>query len=533
MSSAMATPPSASEAPPARAGGRAWLSLAVLVLPVVLISVDMTVLGFAVPHLSADLSPTGTQLLWIVDIYSFMLAGLLVTMGTLGDRIGRRRLLLLGSFGFGLASLMAAYATTPEMLIAARALLGMAGATLMPATLSLLRNIFTDRRQRVIAIAAWSSGFSAGAALGPILGGWLLEHFWWGSVFLINLPVMAATLVLGRLLLPESRDPNPGRYDLPSVALSMATLLPVVYGVKKLAEGGPVLLALAAIFLGLTVGLLFVRRQLRLDNPMIDVRLFALRRFSTAVVTNLILTFALVAALFALTQYLQLVLGLNPMRAGLVLLPGMVLTVAASFVAAPLARRVPMGTLLASGLGMATLGFAVMTQLSPDGGAPLVMAGFAVLGIGVGFTDTVTNDAILSEAPPHRAGAASAISETAYELGAALGIAVLGSVLTAVYRIQLDTVPDVPDTAMAEARETLGGASLAAENLPDELAHQLLSASHAAFTSGLHVTSLLGVVIVAGAAVQAGVLLRRRRDRANRASGRGTADRAVPHTPLT
>lgn len=512
MSSALVTPASEPENQEARACGRAWLSLAVLVLPVVLVAGDMTVLGFAVPHLSADLSPTGTQLLWIVDIYSFVLAGLLVTMGTLADRIGRRRLLLLGSLGFGLASLMAAYSTSAEMLIAARTLLGIAGATLMPATMSLLRNIFTNRRQRLIAIAAWSAGFSGGAALGPLQGGLLLEHFWWGSVFLINIPIMALTLVLGRLLLPESRDPNPGRYDLISVLLSMGALLPVVYGMKQLAAGESGWLAMATIVSGLALGLIFVRRQLKLDNPLIDVRLFALRRFRMGVITNLILTFALVAALFALTQYLQLVLGLTPLRAGLVLLPGMALTVAASFVAAPLARKLPMGTLLATGLTVASLGFVLMTQLPPEGGVALVVGSFVLLGIGTGFTDTITNDAILTAAPPQRAGAASAISETAYELGAALGIAVLGSVLTAVYQLRLGTVADVPDEAMAEARETLGGAVVAAEDLPGELAQNLLDAAHTAFTSGVHITSLLGAMVVAGAAVQAAVVLRRSRE---------------------
>lgn len=510
MSSAVTTPGVTHDDAP-RARARAWISLGVLVLPVLLISVDMTVLGFAVPHLSTDLGPSGTQLLWIVDIYSFMLAGLLVTMGTLGDRIGRRRLLLVGAFGFGVASLVAAFSTSPEMLIAARALLGIAGATLMPATLSLLRNIFLNRRQRLLAIAVWSSAFSAGAALGPVLGGWLLEHFWWGSVFLINLPVMMVTLVLGRTLLPESRDPNPGRYDLPSVALSMMALLAAVYGIKQLVAGDGVLLSVVALAVGISAGTFFVRRQLRLANPMLDVRLFVIRPFSVGVVTNLILTFALVGTLFSLTQYLQLVLGLSPMRAGLVLIPGMALTVVSGFVAVPLARRLPMGPLLMVGLFVATLGLVLLGSMTPNTGVMLAVVAFILVGVGVGFSDTITNDAILASAPPERAGAASAISETAYELGAALGVAILGSILTAMYSTRLGAVPGVPDSAMADARETLGAAVETAHALPVDVGDSLVSAAQSAFTSGLQVASIAGAVLVASAGVQAFLVLRRGR----------------------
>ncbi|MGI5121101.1 MFS transporter [Marinactinospora thermotolerans] len=491
-----------------KAGPREWAALAVLTLPVLLIAVDATVLGFAVPYLSEDLAPTGTQLLWIVDIYSFMLAGLLVTMGTLGDRIGRRRLLLIGSAGFGLASLAAAYASSPEMLIAARALLGLAGATLMPSTLSLIRNIFLDARQRLLAIAAWASMFSAGSALGPILGGWLLEHYRWGSVFLINLPVMLLILALTPLLVHESRDPSPGRYDLPSAALSLLAMLPLVYGVKKIAEGGPGLVPLAAIAFGLFLGYVFVRRQLRLDAPMIDVRLFRIRAFSVGVATNLMVVFALSASLFFLTQYLQIVQGISPLRAGVLLLPGLVLTIVAHFVAVALARRLSLGGVIVIGLSLTAVGFALLTRLPLDDGVVPVTIAFALIGAGVGLSDTLTNDAIMSAAPPSRAGAASAVSETAYELGGALGVAVLGSVLTAMYRSHLEPVAGVPAAVMDAARETLGGAVEAAGGLGGEAGAALMLAARTAFTDGIHVTSLIGMVIVAYAAVQAGFLLR-------------------------
>lgn len=218
--------------------GTQWAALGSLLLPVLLISVDNTVLSFAIPRLSEALRPSASQLLWIIDIYSLMLAGLLVTMGTLGDRIGRRRLLLIGASGFGCASGLAALSTSAEMLIAARALLGVAGATLMPSTLSLLRNIFPDPRTRTTAIAAWTATFAGGGALGPVLGGWLLGGFWWGSVFLINLPVMALLLVLAPVLVPESRNPAPAPYDVTSAALSLVAMVSLLFGIKKFAEHG-------------------------------------------------------------------------------------------------------------------------------------------------------------------------------------------------------------------------------------------------------------------------------------------------------
>jgi len=499
------------EAAPALAGPREWAALAVLVLPVVLISVDSTVLGFAVPALSEDLRPTAGQLLWIVDVYGFILAGLLITMGSLGDRIGRRRLLMIGSAAFGAASLIAAFAPTAETLILARALLGLAGASLMPSTLSLLRNIFLDARQRLLAIALWASGFSGGAALGPILGGWLLEHFSWGSVFLINLPVMVLILVLVPLLVRESRNPEAGRMDLLSVVLSMAAMLPAVYGIKKLATEGLGVMPIASLAVGLGLGYLFVRRQKQLREPLIDVGLFRYRVFSVAVATNLMIVFSLVSSLFFLTQYLQLVLGISPMRAGLVLVPGLVLSVLAGLVAVRVSRHLSLATVIGGSLLVTASGFAVLV-LAPEGGATTgvvtVALGFSLISTGAGFAETLTNGAIMSAAPPQRAGAASAISETAYELGAALGVAVLGSVLTASYRSQLTGVEGVPQGAVDAARETLGGAANAASDLGGATGDALMGAARSAFTDGMHLTSVIAVVIVLAAAAQVWVLLR-------------------------
>lgn len=484
-----------------------WTALGALLLPVLLISIDNTVLSFAVPHISEELRPTGGQLLWIVDIYSLMLAGLLVTMGTLGDRIGRRRLLLIGAAGFGLASVLAAFAPSAELLIAARALLGVAGATLMPSTLSLIRNIFTDPRARTTAIAAWTATFAGGAAFGPLLGGLLLEHFWWGSVFLINLPVMVLLLVVGPMVVPESRNPDPGRYDLPSAGLSLLAMLALVFGVKEFAGGGS--LALPAVAVALVAGYAFVRRQRRLDDPMLDLGLFAQPRFSVAVASNLLAVFVMVGGLFFMTQYLQLVLGMTPLRAGLALLPGIGLSVVGSLVAVRLIRRVRLAELLGAAMFATALGYLLMVLLPSEGGVWLVVVAFMIVGIGAGITETATNDTIMNTVAPENAGAASAISETGYELGAALGTAVLGSVVTAAYRGHVD-VTGLPESIVDTARDTLGGALSVAGDLPVAQAVALRDSAAHAFTYGVHVTSVVGAAVLAFAAFQAWWVLSRR-----------------------
>ncbi|GAB3500712.1 MFS transporter [Amycolatopsis cihanbeyliensis] len=488
------------------AGRREWVALGVLTLPVLLISVDMTVLGFALPYLSEDLAPTGAQQLWIVDSYGFLLAGLLITMGTLGDRIGRRRLLLAGAAAFGIASIIAAFSTSAPMLIAARALLGIGGATLMPSTLSLIRTVFTDDRQRRIAIAAWAAAFSGGMALGPVLGGWLLEHFWWGSVFLINVPVMVLLLVLGPILLPEARDPNPGRFDPLSAVLSLGAVLPVVYGIKKIAESGPDLLGVGAILLGFAVGVRFVNRQRRLADPMLDLDLFRDRRFSVSVGTNTLGVFALSSVFFLAPQYLQLVLGMSPVTAALWMLPATAAGVVSSLGAAQLATRFAVPHLIGVGLLTAAAGFLALTQVGVESGIAALVVGFVLVGAGVPLSEALTTDLAISTAPPRRAGAASGISETGFELGGALGVAVLGSVATAVYRAEL------PGTASAAARDTLGGAVATARQLPPAQAGELLGSAQQAFVHGMQVSAVLGAVLLAYTAVQAMLLLRTSRE---------------------
>ncbi|QIP87390.1 MFS transporter [Streptomyces sp. Tu 2975] len=484
-----------------------WLALAVLVLAVLLVAVDATVLGLATPFLSEDLAPTGTQLLWIGDVYSFVIAGLLVSMGSLGDRIGRKKLLLTGAVAFGAVSVLNAYATSPEMMILARALLGVAGATLMPSTLALIRNIFHDPRERSFAIGIWGATASAGAAVGPVVGGLLLEHFWWGSVFLINLPVMAVLVVVGVKLLPESKNPVAGPWDLLSVALSLVGMVAVVYAVKEAATHGASWAAGAAALVGAAGLYGFYRRQLTLSAPLLDMRLFRHRGFSGAVLADLLTILGLSGLVFFLSQFLQLVQGRAPFEAGLAELPAAIGAVATGLVAGRAARRFSVRSVVAGGLAAVGLSLAVLTLLTGSTGYPLLGAALLIVGAGAGFSFTVTADVILSSVPKEQAGAASAVSETAYELGAALGIALLGSIVTGVYRAF--TAPDgTPPDVAAAAHESLGGAVEASASLPPARAEALVTAAQEAFTEGLRMAAGVGAVVLLTTAVAAWFLLR-------------------------
>ena len=483
-----------------RAGAREWAALAVLMLPVLMVSVDNTVLSFALPSISVDLRPSGTQLLWIVDVYAIMLAGLLIAMGSIGDRVGRRRLLLVGSIGFGAASLLAAYSSSPEMLLSARAMLGFFGAMLMPSTLSIIRNVFVAQQDRRIAIATWAAMFSGGAALGPILGGWLLAHFSWHSVFWINIPIVLALLPLALVLLPESRNPNPGPLDVPSIGLSLLTMFPLVYAIKHGVKAGLDDATLIAVATAVLAGWALIHRLRVSAHPMIDLALFRNRVFSGAIVANLLSLMALTGFLFLGAQLLQLVLGLSPMNAALVLLPGLVVTVVAGFVAVRLMQRFPVHILVAGSFAASAVGYAVMALIGSPTALSVGLA-FALMGVGIGLAETITNDLMLSAVPPSRAGAAAAISETAYEIGAVLGTAVLGTTLTAVYREQL-TVPAVMQWGEENGSfETLGGTMEFASRYPNELGDQVIASAHHAFDLGVQTTSALAIAIALGAAV--------------------------------
>jgi MFS transporter, DHA2 family, multidrug resistance protein len=492
-----------------RAGRREWIGLAVIALPCAVYAMDLTVLNLALPALSRELQPSSSQLLWIVDIYGFLVAGLLITMGTLGDRIGRRRLLLIGAGAFGLASALCAASTSAEMLIFARALLGVAGATLAPSTLSLIRNMFENSRERTFAIGVWITSFSTGAAVGPLIGGLLLERFWWGSVFLPALPVMALLLALGPRLLPEYRDPAAGRLDLASAAVSLVAALAVIYGLKQTAQDGFGSLAALSIVIGFAFGAAFVRRQQALADPMIDLRLFRLPAFNAALTANTIGFFVNFGIAVFIAQYLQLVIGLSPFEAGLWTVPYASAFVVGSLLTPVFVRALRPALVIAAGLAVAAAGFALLTQVEGDGALATLVTGSVVFALGLAPVYTLAADLMVGAAPPQRAGAAAGISETSSELGGALGIAVLGAVGTAVYRGRVDDgVPQaVPPGAEEAARDTLGAAVAAGEELSGRLAPGLVEAAQDAFTQALHVAATLSAAVALGAALlAAGVL---------------------------
>jgi DHA2 family multidrug resistance protein-like MFS transporter len=495
-----------------KAGRREWIGLAVIALPCLLYAMDLTVLFLAVPSIERDLHPSSTELLWITDIYGFLLAGSLITMGTLGDRIGRRRLLLIGAAAFGAVSVLAAFSTSSEMLLVSRALLGIAGATLAPSTLSLISNMFRDDRERQFAIGVWVTSFSVGGAVGPLVGGVLLEHFWWGSVFLLAVPVMGLLLVLGPRLLPEYRDPNPGRFDLPSASMSLLAVLAVIYGVKRAAQGGVDGLAVLSVASGLAVGTLFIRRQRTLAHPLIELRLFRVPAFSTSVAANTLAIFVVGGTFLLIAEYLQLVLDLSPLDAGLYLLPSAFAFVAGSMLAPVLTRRARPASVVVGGLALAALGLAAMTQVQAGSGMTLLIVSSVVTDVGIALVVTLSTDLIVGSAPPERAGAASAISETGAELGGALGIAILGSIGTAVYRNEIAHAisADLPSQAAGAAGDTLGGAVAAGP----QLSSNVLQAATEAFTHGLQVATGTAAILVATVAILAAALLRGRAEAA-------------------
>ncbi len=493
-----------------RAGTREWIGLAVLALPALLASLELTVTHLALPSIAADLSASSEQLLWIVDIYAFLLASSLVTMGAWGDRIGRRKLLLIGSAAYGIASVLAAYAPDAPTLIAARAVMGVAGSTLMPSTLSLTATMFRDARQRAVAISTIIASVSGGTAIGPLVGGWLLEHFWWGSAFLVAVPVMVLLLLVGPLLLPEHRDPSPGRLDLPSAALSLLAVLPVVYGVKRMAADGVAVPTAAAVVAGMAMAAVFVRRQRRLTDPLVDLRLFADRTFATAVATLAFGIFVLWGSNYAIAQYLQLVSGLSPLHAGLLTAPSAAGVIAGSLLAPRIARRVRAAVVIGLGLALSAVGYLMLAAVDPGDGLALLVAGAVVVSAGLGPMMALATDMVVGSAPVERAGAASAISATAPQIGGALGIAVLGSVITAVYRRAMEegAAADLPGEWGTAARDNLAAAAAAAERLPVAVADPLLVAARAAFTSGFQVTATISAVLMTGLGVLVLVALR-------------------------
>jgi DHA2 family multidrug resistance protein-like MFS transporter len=486
-----------------KATRREWIGLAIIALPCIVYAMDLTVLNLAVPPLSRDLKPTAAQLLWIVDIYGFLAAGSLLIMGTLGDRIGRRKLLLIGSACFAVLSLVAAFARSPEMLIAARALLGVAGATMAPSTLSLISNMFRDDRERTFAVSVWVASFSLGGAIGPAVGGLILAHFWWGAVFLAPIPIMGLLVVVGPTLLPEQKDPNAGRLDLLSAVLSLAAVLPVIYGVKLAAEGDDLPWAATAVTLGVVFEVLFVRRQMNLVDPLLDLRLFRRPALTAALAIYVLDFFVGFGILVLVAQYLQLILGLTPLQAGLWSTPAGLGFVAGSLLTSPALRLMPPAHVLALGLTLGAGGLAVMAAAADAHSLAGFVLGNVLFSIGMAPGTAIIADLVVSAAPPERSGAASALSETASELGGALGIALLGSLATFIYRSALSrTMPT--GTTVSTVETVLRGIGAAASLLRDiGSAAALRLAVQTAYTIAAEITFSVSAGLVLLAALVA------------------------------
>ncbi|MFB7292229.1 MFS transporter [Actinacidiphila glaucinigra] len=488
-----------------------WTVLIVLCVSLLLVALDATVLHVAVPAVSEDLRPGAIALLWIVDAYPLVAASLLILFGTLGDRVGRRRILLLGYTIFAAASAAAAFAPDPRVLIAARALLGVGGAMIMPATLSILRQVFPDRRERAVAIGVWSAVAAVGAAVGPVLGGFLVEHFWWGSVFLINIPLMAVILPVARWLLPESRGELDGPWDVLGAVMAALGILGAILGVKRIGGGAAPYepSALVPLLVGLALLVLFVRRQRRREHPLIDIGMFVRPAFGTSVGCIVLALLALVGLELIAVQYLQLVLGLSPLQTGLRLLPLTLAAMGAGLLGSRMLGGFGPRAMVSSGFVLTACAVLVLTLMGQHDRPGVLTAGFVLLGFGLETTLFGAYESMLSDAPAEQAGGAAAIGETSYQLGAGLGIALLGSVMNAAYAPGVARVPGVPADAGASAGKSLGEAYEVSDHLGGSAGASLRHAARHAFVHGMHITLVVSAGLLLLGAVAALRLPRR------------------------
>jgi MFS transporter, DHA2 family, multidrug resistance protein len=494
---------------PKKATSKEWLGLGVLGMTSLVVAIDLFVLLLALPKISQDLHTSGTQLLWITDMYGFLLAGFLITMGTLGDHIGRRKVLLIGSAAFGATSLLVAFSHSAEMLIFARALLGVAGAMIAPAALSLIRHMFADPKENARAISIWLSCLISGSIVGPLVGGVLLEHFWWGSVFLVGVPPMVIALLLGKKFLPEYKNPDAAQLHFPSVFLSLAAILPLIYGMKEVAAHGWHVLPVVALLVGVLCSVLFVRQQRTLTDPLLDVTLFKKPAFTLMLVAMLMNTMFPGGVMVLSTQYLQLVAGLSPLQAGLWMIPAMAASIVGFLVLPSLARSIRPAYLIALGLVCSIIGMLILCLTNVDGGFAALLIGFALFNLGAGPLTTLGTGIVIGSVAPQKAGTAAAVSQTGNEFGFALGVAVVGSIGALVYRLQITTLPHELSAGATDAvRETLATAVSTTGNLPGKLGSDVLSIARNAFVQEYHTVALLSAGMLAIIAVVIVVMLK-------------------------
>jgi EmrB/QacA subfamily drug resistance transporter len=490
-----------------QADPRRWLVLCVMCLSLLLIVMDNTIVNVAIPTLQRDLGASTSQLQWVVDAYILVFAGLLLTMGALGDRFGRRGALAIGLSVMGVASILSAFANSADQLIATRALMGVGGALIMPATLSIITNVFTDRKERAQAIAIWSATAGAAVAIGPVTGGWLLEHFWWGSVFLVNVPVVAVALLLGQLFVPTSRDPSAPPVDVPGALLSIAGLVALVWAIIE-GPGGwsdPEILggfALAVVLLGA-----FVVWERRTRFPMLDMSFFRNPRFSAASGAIMLTFFAMFGSLFLLTQFLQSVLGYTALEAGVRLLPMAAVMMVLSPLSAKVVERIGSKVVVGTGLSVAAVGLVMASRLTAGASYPEVLASLVVLAAGMALVMPPATESIMGSLPPAKAGVGSAVNDTTREVGGALGVAVLGSVMSSTYGPRVtDAVGGLPVASeQANAiRDQIGAAMEAAGRIGGEPGRLLADVASRGFADGMSTAFLIGAAaLVLGAVIVA------------------------------